>query len=362
MFKMPNYKAPDFTQDVFQNAPDVKTEKAEKDGVVPEYFHSTSIYPEYFKINGTWTLAEESRMDSCVVVRDDGHLDVVEQRNVKAGDTVILGRTERCEEGIYLHVDGFETEEDENHDQFAFRLNRSRETAFAKDYQELYDLFEYEKEHGKIVFVMGPACSFDHDARLAMQSLADRGYVHGLLAGNALATHDLEAGLLRTTLGQDIYTQRSQPNGHYNHLDVLNKVRRCGSIPAFIEEYGIHDGIIYGLVKSNIPFVLTSSIRDDGPLPEVIADAYQGQSAMRDMLRNATTVVCLATQLHSIASGNMIPSFRVVDGIVRPVYFYAVDISEFVTNKLHDRGSLGAVTMNTNVQDFVTKLSRGVGK
>ena len=150
------------------------------------------------------------------------------------------------------------------------------------------------------------------------------------------------------------------PNGHYNHLDVLNKVRRCGSIPAFLEEYRIQDGIIYGLVKNNIPFVLTGSIRDDGPLPEVIGDAYQGQSAMRDMLRDATTVVCLATQLHSIASGNMIPSFRVRDGIVRPVYFYAVDISEFVTNKLHDRGSLGAVTMNTNVQDFVTRLSKGV--
>ena len=360
MFKMPVYKEPDFSKEVFLNAPDVKMEKTERDGIVPEYFHSTSIYPEYFKVNGEWKLAEESRMDSCVVLKEDGTLAVVEQRNVKAGENVILGRTERCEEGIYLHVDGFEAEEEELKDQFAFRLNRSRETAFARDYQELYELFEYEKDHGKIVFVMGPACSFDQEARTAMQSLADRGYVHGLLAGNALATHDLEAGLLRTTLGQDIYTQRSMPNGHYNHLDVLNKVRRCGSIPAFIEEYNIQDGIIYGLVKNNIPFVLTSSIRDDGPLPEVIADAYQGQSAMRDMLRDATTVVCLATQLHSIAAGNMIPSFRVVDGTVRPVYFYAVDISEFVTNKLHDRGSLGAVTMNTNVQDFVTKLNKGV--
>ena len=360
MFKMPIYQKPDFTAASFQNAPDVKYEKAEKDGVVPEYFHSTSIYPEYFKVNGVWTLAEESRMDSCVVLRDDGHLDIVEQRNVKAGDRVILGRSERCEEGIFLHVDGFKQEEEENNDQFAFRMNRSRETAFTKNYQELFELFEYEKDHGKIVFVMGPACSFDQDARLAMQSLAERGYVHGLLAGNALATHDLEAGLLRTTLGQGIYSQKSMPNGHYNHLDVLNKVRRCGSIPAFIEEYNIRDGIIYGLVKNHIPFVLTGSIRDDGPLPEVIADAYQGQAAMRNMLRDATTVVCLATQLHSIASGNMIPSFRVRDGVVRPVYFYAVDISEFVTNKLHDRGSLGAVTMVINVQDFVTKLSRGV--
>ena len=360
MFIMPRYNKPDFSDAVFVNAPDVRMEPAEMDGVVPEYFHSTSIYPEYFKINGEWKLAEESRMDSCVVLNSSGKLDVVEQRNVKKGDMVILGRSERCEEGIYLHVDGFETEDEDIEDQFKFRGNRSRETAFARDYNKLYELFEYEKEHGKIVFVMGPACSFDFDARNAMQSLADRGYVHGLLAGNALATHDLEAALLGTSLGQDIYTQKSAPNGHYNHLDVLNKVRRCGSIPKFIEEYKIDNGIIYGLVKNNIPFVLTGSIRDDGPLPEVIASAYEGQAKMRNILRDATTVVCLATQLHSIASGNMIPSFRVVNGEVRPVYFYAVDISEFVTNKLHDRGSLSAVTLVTNVQDFVTLLSKGV--
>ena len=361
MFVMPEYRKPDFSASVFCDAPDVKMEKCVKDGVVPEYFHSTSIYPEYFKIDGEWLLAEESRMDSCVVYRPlEKKLEVIEQRNVKAGDLVILGRSERCEEGIYLHVNGFDEDSGEIDDQFKFRANRSRETAFARDYETLYELFRYEKDHGKIVFVMGPACSFDYDSRKAMQSLTEKGYVHGLLAGNALATHDLEAGLLGTSLGQDIYTQKSQPNGHYNHLDVLNRVRRCGSIPKFIEEYKIDNGIIYGLVKNNIPFVLTSSIRDDGPLPEVIADAYQGQSAMRNMLRDATTVVCLATQLHSIASGNMIPSFRVVDGVVRPVFFYCVDISEFVTNKLHDRGSLGAVTLVTNVQDFVCLLDKGV--
>ena len=360
MFIMPEYREPDFSAALFQNAPDVKMEPCEKDGVVPEYFHSTSIYPEYFKINGQWILAADSRMDSCVVYNENGTLDVVEQRNVKKGDMVILGRSEKCEEGIYLHVDGFAETGGEIEDQFQFRANRSRETAYARDYNNLYELFEYEKEHGRIVFVMGPACAFDYDSRKAMESLADKGYVHGLLAGNALATHDLEAGLLGTALGQDIYTQKSKTNGHYHHLDVLNKVRRCGSIPKFIEEYNIDSGIIYGLVKNNIPFVLTSSIRDDGPLPEVIADAYEGQRQMRNMLRDATTIVCLATQLHSIASGNMIPSFRVREGKVRPVFFYCVDISEFVTNKLHDRGSLGAVTMVTNVQDFVCLLDKGV--
>ena len=195
---------------------------------------------------------------------------------------------------------------------------------------------------------------------VAMQSLIEHGFVHGLLAGNALATHDLEAGLLGTALGQDIYTQRSMPNGHYHHLDVINKVRRAGSIPAFLERYGVSDGILYGLVKQKIPFVLTGSIRDDGPLPEVYADCYAGQTAMRGLVKKATTVICLATQLHTIATGNMTPSFRVVDGVIRPVYLYAVDISEFVVNKLRDRGSLSSISMVTNVQDFVVNLEKGV--
>ena len=118
---------------------------------------------------------------------------------------------------------------------------------------------------------------------------------------------------------------------------------------------------MYSLVKKNVPFVLTGSIRDDGPLPEVIASAYEGQSRMRDMVRDATTVICLATQLHTIATGNMTPSFRVVDGVVRPLYIYCIDTSEFVTNKLADRGSLSAISMLTNAQDFIVNVAKGVG-
>ncbi len=359
-FHLPEYHAPDFTQPKFQNAPDAKIVAAEMDGVAPDYYHSTSMYPEYFKIDGKWLLAEESRMDSSVILREDGRLDVVENRNIRRGDKVVLGRTENCEEGIYLHVSGFQ-EESEAGDNFAFRAGRSRETAFSRDYDHLYELLGYERDHGKVVWVMGPAFAFDYDARRAMQSLVENGFVHGLMAGNALATHDLEGGLLRTALGQDIYTQRSQPGGHYNHLDVINLVRRSGSIPKFVEDHNIQDGIMYSLVKKNIPFVLTGSIRDDGPLPEVIGNAYEGQGRMRDMVRDATTVICLATQLHTIATGNMTPSFRVVDGVVRPLYIYCIDISEFVTNKLADRGSLSAISMVTNAQDFIVNVAKGVG-
>jgi len=209
---------------------------------------------------------------------------------------------------------------------------------------------------------MGPAFAFDYDARRAMQALVENGYAHGLLAGNALATHDLEAALLHTALGQDIYTGHSRPNGHYNHLDIINKVRLSGSIPAFLEDHQIDNGIMYSVVRNHIPFVLTGSIRDDGPLPEVIGDAYQGQSAMRQLVKKSTTVICLATMLHTIAAGNMTPSFRVTeDGEIRPVFLYCVDADEFVVNKLHDRGSLSATTIVTNVQDFIIILARGLG-
>ena len=361
-FNLPVYTAPDFDRLGLADAPDVQTAPADMDGVAPEHYHSTSMFPEYYKINGKWTLAEESRMDSSVVLRPDGCLDVVENRNLRKGDMVILGRTERGEEGIYVHTTGFSSGEGGLDDQFVFRQGRSRETSYARDYDALIELLRYEKDHGHILWVMGPAFAFDAQARESMSALIDAGYCHGLLAGNALATHDLEGALLHTALGQDIYSQISQPNGHYNHLDVINKVRRSGSIPDFIRDYGLDDGIICACVRNHIPFVLTGSIRDDGPLPEVIGDAYAGQSAMRSLVKKGTTVICLATMLHTIAVGNMTPSFRVrPDGTVRPVYLYAVDAAEFVVNKLLDRGSLAATTMVTNVQDFIRIVARGLG-
>ena len=361
-FTLPEYTAPDFTRPELMDAPDCRIEPAETDGVAPEYYHSTSMFPEYFKINGEWKLAKESRMDSSVVLREDGRLDVVENRNLKKGDLVVLGRSEDGHEGIYVHTTGFAAEEEKLADQFVFRTGRSRETSYARDYDRLFDILNYEREHGKVVWVMGPAFAFDHDARACMQALVDNGYVDALFAGNALATHDLEGALFHTSLGQDIYTQKSQKNGHYNHLDVDNKVRRCGSIPKFIEEYNIDNGIIYSCVKNDVPMVLCGSIRDDGPLPEVIGDVYEGQNAMREVVKDATTVICLATMLHTIATGNMTPSFRVQeDGTIRPVFLYAVDAEEFVVNKLLDRGSLAATTIVTNVQDFITIVANGLG-
>ena len=362
MFTLPKYYAPDFSAEMFKNAPDVRWEEAAADGVAPENYHSTSMYPEYFKINGEWMLPEKSRMDSSVVFDKDGTLKVVENRNLKKGDRVILGRTEKGEEGIYLHTTGFENPEETQTDQFVFRQGRSRETSYARDYDRFFELLNYEREHGNILWVMGPAFAFDADARRAMEAMVENGYVDGLMAGNALATHDLEGAMFHTALGQDSYTQKSHPNGHYNHLDVINRVRRSGSIPQFIEDYKIDNGIMYSCVKNKIPFVLTGSIRDDGPLPEVIGNAYEGQTAMRQMVEKATTVVCLATMLHTIATGNMTPSYTVTpEKEVRPIFLYTVDADEFVVNKLLDRGSLSATTIATNVQDFIMLTVKGLG-
>ena len=359
-FVLEPYSAPDFSQERFTGAPDASVVPAPADGVAPEGYHAMSIFPEYFKLGGAWLLAEESRMD-CVAVARDGRVDVVEFRNLKKGDPVVCGRTERGEEGIYLHAEGFAAAETCG-ETFAFRQGHSRESSFSRDYDELYDLLRYERDNGHILWVAGPAVTFDHDARNAFSELIAGGYVHGLLAGNALATHDLEGALLHTALGQDIYTQQSMPNGHYNHLDVINLVRKSGSIPQFIDDHNIENGIMYSVVKNNVPFVLAGSIRDDGPLPEVVANAYEAQSRMREMVEKASTVICLATMLHTIATGNMTPSFRVrPDGSVRPVYFYCVDADEFVTGKLIDRGSLSATTIVTNVQDFICIVAKGLG-
>lgn len=364
-FKLPVYHAPDFSQGPLSSAPDAQWVPCERDGVLPDRFHSTSMFPEYFRIGGSWKLAAESRMDCQVVLRGDGALDVVEMRNVKKGDLVAVGRSENGSEGIYVHANGFRQEQDGGGrpaDDFFFRQGRSRETSYARNYDELIALLQHERSHGNILWVMGPAVAFDAGARAAMQALTENGYVHGLLAGNALATHDLEGAYLHTALGQDIYTQHNVPNGHYHHMDVINLVRRAGSIPAFIDAYPINNGIMYSVVKKGVPFVLTGSIRDDGPLPEVYADVYTGAGAMRALIRKATTVICLATMLHTISTGNMTPCFRQLpDGTLRPLYLYCVDASEFVVNKLIDRGSLSATTMVANVQDFVTRVAGGLG-
>ena len=362
MFTLPKYKEPDFTQQKFIDAPDAVLMPSPRDKSAPDHFHATSIYPEYFKIDGRWMLAEDSRMD-CVAVYDGGRILVKEFRNVHRGEMIVVGRTEDCSEGIYVHPDCFELPDAADKGTFFFRQSRTRETAFSYDYKQLVELLQHEKENGGyVVWVLGPACCFDAEARADFAKMVEGGYVQALLAGNALATHDLEGAYLGTALGQDIHTQAPHFNGHYNHIDTINMINRHGSIKAFIEKEGIDNGIIYSCVKNDVPIVLNGSIRDDGPLPEVYEHTYEGQDTIRSHVRKATTIIGMATVLHTIATGNMTPTYRKMpDGTIRPLYFYMVDTSDWAASKLGDRGSLSARGIVTNVQDFLKNVSQGLG-
>ena len=362
MFEFPKYVYPDFCSEKFQNFPNAILVPSEKDGVVPDNFHATTIYPTFVKINNEWKLIKKTRMDCVIVVKDDEPF-ALEFRNIKKGDLVVTGRSETGEDGVYIDFDAFLNSEGDVLDKFAFRQGRSRESAYSQDYDRLYDILRHDKEKGNILWVMGPATIFDYDSRKAFASLVNNGFVDGVLAGNAFGTHDLEGSFFHTALGQDIYTKQSMPNGHYNHIEVLNRVRRAGSVKEFIRENNINDGVVAALEKNNIPYVLAGSIRDDGPLPCVYSDVYKAQDAMRNLVKKATTVIALATQLHTIATGNMTPSyFYEDDGTIRPTFFYTIDISEFAVNKLRDRGSLSVNTIVTNVQDFIVNLERNLVK
>lgn len=299
-------------------------------------------------------------MDCVVVQAEPGVLQVTEFRHLRAGDMVACGRSENGEEGIFVHNRPFAFGR-EDVEKFAFRTGLTRESSFSFDYDELHDLLGHERDHGFVLWVLGPAVVFDHDARNAFVRLVDAGYVDGLLAGNAMPTHDLEGALFGTALGHELYAKRGSRAGHYRHLDTLNRIRHLGSTENAVTDGTIDNGVMHALVRNRVPFVLAGSIRDDGPLPEVIADVYAAQDAMRELARQATTVIALATQLHAIATGNMLPCYHVREnGDIRPVFFYTVDMSEFAVSKLVDRGSLTARAILTNVQDFVVTLERGL--
>lgn len=358
-YKLPLYKEPDFQSSCFESCPDVSVRAVVMKGVAPDKFHATTIFPEYYKVNGKWRLLSESRMDCVVVLGENDRLEAKELRRLEVGEKVVVGRTEDGSEGIYVHTKGFR-DDLATADIFAFRTGRSRETSYSRDYDRLYELLQFDKDNGHIIWVLGPAVVFDSDCKKAMISLIENGYVHAILAGNALAAHDLEGALLKTALGQDIYTQECMADGHYHHLDIINQARQYASLDQFIGTMNVKESVIRACVNNKVPVVLAGSIRDDGPLPGVIADAYAAQDAMRYHTKKATTVLCLATQLHSIAAGNMTPAYQVINNTVRPVSIFSVDVSEFAVNKLRDRGTLEVTSIVTNIQDFLVNLNRNL--
>lgn len=356
-FKLPEFKFPDFSDAQYANLPEIRIGEVEKDGVAPDEFYLTSHMPTFYKYNGKWILPEHNSLN-CVAVLDGDKIVITELRELKKGNKVVLGDKIDGTQGILVYKDGFPQS-------IYCPRGKAVETSFSQDYDRLFELMQYEKENGgHIVWVLGPSVVFDYDTRNSLNKLAENGYINCLLGGNAMCTHDLEGGFLQTALGQNIYTQENVPMGHYNHLDLLNEVRTIGSIKEFIKAGNVKDGIIKTLNDLDVPFVLSGSIRDDGPLPEVIGDTDKALTETKKQLDKATLIIGIATMLHSLSVANMASSYRITqDGKVRPVYMYTVDITENVVNKVAAAREFMAFTpMITNVQDFVVNCERALVK
>jgi lysine-ketoglutarate reductase/saccharopine dehydrogenase-like protein (TIGR00300 family) len=345
-----SFKHPDFTAPAFASAPDARFEPAPADGVLPEGFFSTTNLPTYVRVNGSWVMPREPRMDSALVLDANNVLWVREGRRLKKGERVAVGMAEDGREGIYVDVAGFLGEKEDG--EFKFMASEvSREKPI--DYSLMARILIDERDRGGYpVWVTGPALVHSR-ARNDFVWFIQNGFVGALLAGNAVAVHDIEASIFGTTLGMTGQGESTQ-GGHGLHMRAINKVRQAGSIKAAVEDGTITSGIMHACVTKNIPFVLTGSIRDDGPLPDVITDALESQDAMRAHAVKATMAILIATALHAIATGNMLPAFVTEpDGSLRELSTICVDSLEFVVSKLKDRGTHQAFGVVTNAQDFM---------
>jgi len=343
---------PDFTQPPFAGAPDARWEPLPADGVLPEGFFSTSNLPTYIRVDGRWIAPTRPRMD-CVVVQRGGVLETIEPRRLAAGELVAMGEAEDGSDGIVVYARGF-LGGGHGANEFRFMSTEvSRERPV--NYEELAARVGEEKRRGGyLIWVVGPALVHSR-ARADFEWFIRQGYVQAVLAGNAVAVHDIEAAIFGTTLGMSNTGQPTE-GGHGLHMRAINRVRAAGSIQAAVESGLIRTGIMHALVANRVPFVLAGSIRDDGPLPGVYSDTLAAQDAMREHTVKATGAIFVATALHAIAVGNMLPAFYLCDGVPVPLMTICVDQTEFVVTKLKDRGTHQAYGVVTNAQDFMHVL------
>ena len=354
------YIPPDFTRPAFQAAPDKETEPAPADGLAPTTFYASTNFPTYIKRNGEWKLVRRPRMDACIVWEDKAKNEepgyvCVEMRKVRAGQPVVVGMAEDGSTGLLVHSTGFvPVGSDPSVEAFRFMASgASRERPL--NYRRIAELLMWDKRrNGRSIWVLGPAV-VHAGARESMAWLIANGYVGAVFGGNAVAVHDLEQALYGTALGMDAEGHLIS-GGHRHHMDAINTVRGAGSIAGAVQNGLIRDGIMHALVEHGVPFLLAGSIRDDGPLPGVITDALEAQDKMRFFTQGATLVVMLATMLHSIATGNMLPTFIERDGKIEPVYTIVVDQAEVVIHKLMDRGTHQAFGIVRNADDFLSRV------
>jgi lysine-ketoglutarate reductase/saccharopine dehydrogenase-like protein (TIGR00300 family) len=355
----PRYSAPDFSDQRFVAAPAARMVAAERDGVLPDGFFATTNLPTYVKgANGQWSLPREPRMDGCIIAADGGNWLVREGRRVRRGDRVVTGRAEDGSEGVLVHAHGFQLAAGATGDFHFMSSQVSREKPI--DYRHIARMLVDERARGgRVIWVTGPALVHSR-ARDNLVWFIRNGFVQALLAGNAVGAHDIESAVVGTTLGM---TDSGEPTegGHAAHMRAINAIRRAGSIENAVREGIVNNGIMHACVVEGVPFVLCGSIRDDGPLPGVITDSIEAQDAMRAHTIDATMAVMIATALHSIAVGNMLPAYYEdpARGIVE-LPTICVDASEFLVSKLKDRGTHQAVGVVTNAQDFMSIIHSAV--
>jgi lysine-ketoglutarate reductase/saccharopine dehydrogenase-like protein (TIGR00300 family) len=311
-----------------------------RDRCAPEDFYSTTNYRTYVRRNQQWVEAQNQRMDALIVVEGDQAW-CRRLRDIRAGDQVVTGMR-----GIRV------VPESKERDRLAFAFmsngissERQVETAV----KQTAALMEQTRAAGnKIVAVAGPVVVHTGGAT-ALARMIREGYVNALLAGNALGVHDIEAALFGTSLGIRQSDGRQEEHGHRNHMRAINAIYQCGNIRGAVESGCLRGGVMYECVRAGVPFVLAGSLRDDGPLPDTLTDMNQAQDAYAEQLKGAGLVLCLGSMLHSIAVGNMLPSW---------VRIVCVDINPAVATKVSDRGTGQAVGVVTDVGLFLDLLAR----
>ena len=324
---------------------EVSTKSAPKNMLMPENFYSTTNnYTQIFK-NGKWIKVENMMMDKCIVVKSN-KAKCVPIRDVKKGDKIVIG-----EDGIKI-TPPKRPREGMNVFQFMGGSSSSERPTqhIAKKVAE--DIYKTRKEGGKIVLVGGPAIVHT-GATESVATLIRNGFINALLAGNALAVHDIEYATLGTSLGMNVRDGTLAIRGYRNHMQAINFVFKAGSISKMVKTKKLKKGIMYECVKKKIPYVLAGSIRDDGPLPDVITDMTLAQQKYKEILKDAKMVIMVSTMLHSIATGNMLPA---------NVKVIVVDINQPTVTKLMDRGTWQAVGIVSDVGAFLPMVTQEIKK
>lgn len=314
---------------------------APKDGVFPDGFYSTTNMETDIRISGGWVRIANPEMDLGVRIDvENCTAEAIPMADVRAGDTYVVGHA-----GIRVHP----LERPRDKQAFEFMSSAvSSEKPKAQVVADVAKMLRQSREAGKdVIAVVGPAVVHTGAAG-ELARLVEMGYITVLFGGNAVATHDIESALYGTSLGVGLEDGMPMLGGHEHHLRAINTVRGYGSITAAVEAGAITKGLMYTLVKTGTPFVLAGSIRDDGPMPDVITDVIEAQNAMRTYAQKAGACLMLSTMLHSIATGNMLPASTTT---------VCVDINPAVVTKLADRGSWQTVGIVTDVGLFLEQLA-----